>query len=245
MDFKYESRNEYVFKNMNIRINMGEKAAFVGASGCGKSTIIQLLQRFYYPESGNITINGVDIKDFDIHYLRSQFGVVSQEPVLFNGSFKENIVYNMDGVSESALESVAMRANALSFILGDEKVLVKGDNNETGFNRNVGVKGSHISGGQKQRVAIARALLRDPKVLLLDEATSALDSVNEKIVQESLDENMKGKTTISVAHRIDTIKNSDAIYVFEKGCIVESGNYEELVAKKGYFYNLERGIAFV
>lgn len=168
VDFKYESRNEYVFKNMNIKINMGEKAAFVGASGCGKSTIIQLLQRFYFPESGSITVNGIDLKDFDIHYLRSQFGVVSQEPVLFNGSFKENIIYNLENVSDSALENVTMRANALSFILGDEKVLVKENSNETGFNRNVGVKGSHISGGQKQRVAIARALLRNPKVLLLD-----------------------------------------------------------------------------
>lgn len=113
--------------------------------------------------------------------------------------------------------------------------------NKTGFDRGVGVKGSHISGGQKQRVAIARAILRNPEILLLDEATSALDSVNEKKVQESLDEMMKGKTSISIAHRLDTIKNSDEIYVFEKGCIAESGSYSELLAKKGYFYNLERG----
>ena len=219
----------------------------MGTSGCGKSTIIQLLQRFYFPSQGEIKINGVDIKDFDLHYLRSCFGVVSQEPVLFLGSFKENIKYNIEGVSDEEIADAAQQANAISFILGKENMLEEGEENAgvSGFDRNVGVKGSHISGGQKQRVAIARAILRKPKILLLDEATSALDQENEKKVQNSLDRIMEGKTVISIAHKMETIKNCDTISMFEKGKIVESGSYGSLVSLKGHFYNLERGTTFV
>ena len=219
----------------------------MGTSGCGKSTIIQLLQRFYFPSQGEIKINGVDIKDFDLHYLRSCFGVVSQEPVLFLGSFKENIRYNIEGVSDEEIADAAQQANAISFILGKENMLEEGEENAgvSGFDRNVGVKGSHISGGQKQRVAIARAILRKPKILLLDEATSALDQENEKKVQNSLDRIMEGKTVISIAHKMETIKNCDTISMFEKGKIVESGSYGSLVSLKGHFYNLERGTTFV
>lgn len=224
VDFKYDSRNEYVFRNMNLVVPNGQKVAFVGTSGCGKSTIIQLLQRFYFPSRGRITINNIEIKDFDIHYLRSRFGVVSQEPVLFNGTFAENIRYNADNATMADIEKAAVQANAMSFILGNEQTNLTGDNS-TGFNKNVGVKGSHISGGQKQRVAIARTILRNPQMLLLDEATSALDRVNEVKVQESLDKIMQGRTVISIAHRIETIKNSDRIFMFEKGIIVESGTY--------------------
>lgn len=163
---------------MNIKIKTGEKAAFVGTSGCGKSTILQLIQRFYFIEKGKITINGTDIKDFNVHYLRRHFGCVSQEPVLFDGSFKQNIIYNLKNISDEKVHKAAEQANALSFILGDENVLVKEDEGKSGFDRGVGIKGSHISGGQKQRVAIARTILRNPNYLLLDEATSALDSVN-------------------------------------------------------------------
>lgn len=224
VDFKYDSRNEYVFRNMNLVVPNGQKVAFVGTSGCGKSTIIQLLQRFYFPSRGRITINNIEIKDFDIHYLRSRFGVVSQEPVLFNGTFAENIRYNADNATMADIERAAVQANAMSFILGNEQTNLTEDNS-TGFNKNVGVKGSHISGGQKQRVAIARTILRNPQMLLLDEATSALDRVNEVKVQESLDKIMQGRTVISIAHRIETIKNSDRIFMFEKGIIVESGTY--------------------
>ena len=147
------------------------------------------------------------------------------------------------------MTEAALKANAFSFIEGSEQLMgsseEKGYEKNSGFERNVGVKGSHISGGQKQRVAIARAIMRNPEKLLLDEATSALDSENEKKVQHSLDNMMKGKTTISIAHRIETIKNSDKIFVFEKGKIVEEGNYSTLVSAKGYFYNLERGTSFL
>ena len=211
-----------MFEELSLTIQAGKKTAFVGTSGCGKSTIIQLLQRFYFPSQGEIKINGVDIKDFDLHYLRSCFGVVSQEPVLFLGSFKENIRYNIEGVSDEEIADAAQQANAISFILGKENMLEEGEENAgvSEFDRNVGVKGSHISGGQKQRVAIARAILRKPKILLLDEATSALDQENEKKVQNSLDRIMEGKTVISIAHKMETIKNCDTISMFEKGEIV-------------------------
>ena len=244
VDFKYESRNEFVFKHMNIQVRNGKKVAFVGTSGCGKSTIIQLLQRFYFPARGTITIGGIDIKDFDIHYLRSMFGVVSQEPVLFNGSFSDNIRYNKEDATQTQVEEAAKKANATSFILGNEETSVQVHDGKSGFDRSVGVKGSHISGGQKQRVAIARTILRDPQMLLLDEATSALDRANEIKVQDSLDNIMHGRTVISIAHRIETIKNSDEIFMFDKGKIVESGSYHELISKQGHFYNLEKGTSF-
>jgi len=224
VDFQYDGRKGDLFNKFNLKIKEGHKVAFVGVSGCGKSTILQLIARFYIPKEGQILINGIDIKDFDIRYLRSCFGSVSQEPVLFNGSFADNIRYNWTDKTMTDVEKAATKANAISFIVGDEvreegmvrenqrKKPVSGSDsgeedleigkNKTGFDRGVGVKGSHISGGQKQRVAIARAILRNPEILLLDEATSALDSMNEKKVQESLDEMMKGKTSISIAHRL-------------------------------------------
>lgn len=249
--FKYPSRTEYLFKNFSLKIQSGEKVAFVGVSGCGKSTITQLLLRFYDPEEGQITINGVDIREFDVHYLRSKFGVVSQEPVLFDASFEENIRYNLDNISDEKIIAATKKANAYKFIVegGDQmeekKVEEESGTLGRGFDRGVGIKGSHISGGQKQRVAIARAILREPTILLLDEATSALDQENERQVQASLDTIMKGKTSISIAHRISTIKNSNQIYVFGKGEIIEKGHYEELVDKKGFFYKLERGFEFL
>ena len=180
--FRYESRQQDVFSNLSVEILPGHKVAFVGPSGCGKSTIMQLLQRFYQPAAGSITLDGIDIKDFDIHYLRSRFGVVSQEPVLFNASFHENIKYNLTTATERQVRSAAAEANALAFIEGEEKMEgVRQEGTEklgAGFDRSVGLKGSHISGGQKQRVAIARAILREPDILLLDEATSALDADN-------------------------------------------------------------------
>lgn len=171
ISFKYETRQQHVFTNMNLQICPGQKVALVGPSGCGKSTIMQLLQRFYMPDSGKISIDGIDIRDFDIHYLRSKFGVVSQEPALFNASFRDNIRYNLENANQQQIRGAAIEANALSFIEGNEEINLKQDQIEkqgTGFDRNVGIKGSHISGGQKQRVAIARAILRQPEILLLD-----------------------------------------------------------------------------
>ena len=224
-----------------------------------------MILRFYDPSEGEILIDGHNIKDYDIHYLRKAIGVVSQEPVLFNGSFRYNMIYNLENVTEEQMIAAAHEANAYAFIKGEEalegkvepvkKESEKDDKEQKEdetttkekdeFDRSVGIKGSHISGGQKQRVAIARTILRNPVVLLLDEATSALDSANEKKVQDSLDRIMKGRTTISIAHRIDTIKNSDEIDVFDHGQVVEKGTYSELVGKKGYFYNLERGTDFL
>ncbi len=218
---------------------------------------MQLLLRFYDVVSGEIFLDGINILEYDIVYLRGYFGVVSQEPVVFHGTIAENIRYNQDSMTFEQIRRYAEQANALGFIERDENLKQAEDNNlqpgqiaididankksASGFDKNVGSKGTQISGGQKQRIAIARAIAKDPQILLLDEATSALDSENEKIVQESLDRIMKNKTTLVIAHRISTIKDSDVIIVMEEGQIVESGNYQQLMEQKGYFYRLERG----
>jgi ATP-binding cassette, subfamily B (MDR/TAP), member 1 len=197
---------------------------------------------------GEILIDGINIKDYDIHHLRASMGVVSQEPVLFNDSIKENIIYNRFHTTREEMIAAANESNfnpEVEKIEGDATVQKRSDEERhdgTGFDKNVGVKGSHISGGQKQRVAIARVILRQPGLLLLDEATSALDSSNEKKVQDSLDRIMRNKTSITIAHRIDTIRNADQIMVFHLGKLVESGTYEQLMDRKAYFYNLEQGL---
>ena len=234
----------------------------MGPSGCGKSTVQNLIQRFYEPDKGSILIDGIDIKDYDIHHLRASLGVVSQEPVLFNETIEYNIKYNK---TELTYEEIVAAANESNFNPEIEQVEEvnspvkkpkkkkkkqeedqeeKGENKKdgTGFDKNVGVKGSHISGGQKQRVAIARVIARQPTVLLLDEATSALDRANEQKVQDSLDRIMKGRTSISVAHRLETIQNSDQIMVFERGSLVETGSFDSLMQRKGQFYKLEKGL---
>ncbi len=245
--FKYPTRERQIFKGLNLKINASTKVAFVGPSGCGKSTILALLQRFYDPDQGEILIDGINIKQYDLKYLRSCFGVVSQEPVLFNGTIEYNIKYTKKEATDQEMRTAAERANAISFIennefdvIGDEKdaALKYG----TGFHRKVGPKGSQLSGGQKQRIAIARAILKNPSMLILDEATSALDAQNEKTVQEALDKIMAGKTSVIVAHRISTIKDADEIVVFNDGQIIEKGNYKELNEMKGMFYKLERGL---
>jgi ABC-type multidrug transport system fused ATPase/permease subunit len=203
-----------------LKIKEGEKVALVGSSGCGKSTVMQLLLGFYAPTRGEILINGVSISDYDVQHMRRQCGVVGQEPTVFNSSFRDNIRYNAELCSEEDIRGAARKANALDFIEG------KDSEEKSGFDAVVGAKGLHISGGQKQRVAIARVILRNPKMLLLDEATSALDAENERIVQDSLDSIMEDRTIVTVAHRIETIKNSDTIYVIEKGSVVESGTYD-------------------
>lgn len=177
----------------------------MGPSGCGKSTLMQLLQRFY-DCNGLIIIDGVDIKDYDLHHLRSHFAIVSQEPSLFTGTLRENIRYNIDATTEQ-LEACTAKAEARKIV----------DDSREGFDRDVGVLGSQLSGGQRQRVAIARALLRQPQVLMLDEATSALDRETEQKVQANVDKDMQGKTSLVVAHRIETIQNADRIYMFDQG----------------------------
>jgi len=244
VSFKYPTREKQIFKGLSFKINAGSKVALVGPSGCGKSTILALLQRFYDVDHGEIFIDGVSIKNYDLRYLRSCFGVVSQEPVLFNGSIEYNIKYSKENATDEEMKAAAQKANALSFIENNEFDVIEaeGDMQGTGFKRQVGAKGSQLSGGQKQRIAIARAILKNPAILILDEATSALDAQNEKIVQESLDKIMEGKTSVVVAHRISTIRDADEILVFNEGEIIERGNYQELNEIQGTFYKLERGL---
>ena len=247
ISFKYPTRDHQIFQHFNLSIQAGTKVAFVGSSGCGKSTIISLLMRFYEVQEGQILLDGVNIKDYDLTFLRRCFGIVSQEPVLFNGTIDYNIKYVREDADKEEVREAAKAANALEFIEKNQfEVAPTEENNANygkGFERMVGPKGSQISGGQKQRIAIARAIINKPKILLLDEATSALDSKNEEVVQQSLDNIMKGYTSITIAHRLSTVKDADLIYVFDDGKIAEKGTFELLMEKKGLFWALAEGIA--
>ncbi|XP_043923456.1 ATP-dependent translocase ABCB1 [Protopterus annectens] len=229
IQFTYPSRPDVkILKGLNLRINSGQTVALVGSSGCGKSTTVQLLQRFYDPEEGMVTIDEQDIRSLNIKCLREFIGVVSQEPVLFATTIAENIRYGREDVTMEEIEAATKEANAYNFImqLPDK------------FETLVGERGTQLSGGQKQRIAIARAMVRNPKILLLDEATSALDAESEAIVQAALDKVKQGRTTIVVAHRLSTIRNADIIAGFSNGVIVEQGNHEELMQKKGVYHTL-------
>ncbi|KAF2983536.1 hypothetical protein EK904_005729 [Melospiza melodia maxima] len=227
--FNYPSRPDVeILKGLNLKINSGQTVALVGGSGCGKSTTVQLIQRFYDPKEGTVTIDGQDIKSLNIRYLREVIGVVNQEPVLFATTIAENIRYGREDVTMEEIEKATKEANAYDFIM---KLPNK-------FETVVGERGAQLSGGQKQRIAIARALVRNPKILLLDEATSALDTESESIVQAALDKAREGRTTVVVAHRLSTVRNADVIAVFEGGVIKELGNHAELLEKKGIYYKL-------
>ncbi|CAG9561787.1 unnamed protein product [Danaus chrysippus] len=229
VSFHYPSRpNVKILKGINISVSKGQSVALVGHSGSGKSTIVQLISRNYDVIGGSVQIDGNNVKDLSVRWLRSQIGLVGQEPVLFNTTVRENIRYGREDATDEEIEKVAKQANAHEFIM---KLPL-------GYDTVVGERGASISGGQKQRIAIARALVRNPKILLLDEATSALDTTSEAKVQKALDKAQKGRTTIIVAHRLSTIRNVDKIYVFKKGDVVESGSHDELMAKKGYFYDM-------
>ncbi|XP_030604928.1 ATP-dependent translocase ABCB1 [Archocentrus centrarchus] len=229
--FNYPSRPDVsILQGLNLSVKKGETLALVGSSGCGKSTTIQLLERFYDPIDGRVLLDKSDAKDLNIHWLRSQIGIVSQEPVLFDCTLAENIAYgdNSREVSMDEIEAVAKAANIHNFI----------DGLPLRYNTQAGDKGTQLSGGQKQRIAIARAILRNPKLLLLDEATSALDTESERVVQEALDQASKGRTCIIVAHRLSTIQNADRIAVFQGGVVAEEGTHQQLLAKKGVYYML-------
>ncbi|KAL8997483.1 MAG: hypothetical protein Q9169_003263 [Polycauliona sp. 2 TL-2023] len=229
--FRYPTRPEQpVLRGLNLTVKPGQYIALVGASGCGKSTTIALMERFYDPLSGGIFVDGKDISSYSINDYRGFLALVSQEPTLYQGSVRDNILLGTDreDVPEEAIVQACKDANIYDFITSLPD----------GFATIVGSKGSMLSGGQKQRIAIARALLRDPKVLLLDEATSALDSESEKVVQAALDAAAEGRTTIAVAHRLSTIQKADIIYVFDQGRIVEQGTHDHLLRIRGKYYEL-------
>uniref|UniRef100_A0A8C5IMY4 Bile salt export pump n=1 Tax=Junco hyemalis TaxID=40217 RepID=A0A8C5IMY4_JUNHY len=227
--FNYPSRPDIkTLDNLNMVIKAGETTAFVGSSGAGKSTTIQLIQRFYDPTDGMITLDGHDIRSLNIQWLRSQIGVVEQEPVLFATTIAENIRYGRDEATMEDIIQAAKQANAYNFIMDLPQK----------FDTHVGEGGSQMSGGQKQRIAIARALVRNPKILLLDMATSALDNESEAIVQEALHKARLGRTAISIAHRLSAIKAADVIIGFEHGRAVERGTHEELLQRKGVYFML-------
>jgi len=200
-----------------------QTVALVGENGCGKSTIIALLERFYDPDSGMVTLDGVDIKGLKVSWLRRQMGLVSQEPVLFNDTIRANIAYGKQGdATEEEIVAAAKAANAHRFISALPE----------GYGTRAGERGAQLSGGQKQRVAIARAVLRDPRILLLDEATSALDAESERAVRKALDRAAAGRTTVVVVHRLSTIRGADAIAVLRDGAVVAQGTHEQLMASR-------------
>ncbi|KAF8746719.1 P-loop containing nucleoside triphosphate hydrolase protein, partial [Rhizoctonia solani] len=231
--FRYPTRpGVRVLRNLNLVVEPGTYIALVGASGSGKSTVIQLIERFYDPLAGKVTLDGQDISELNVQEYRKHIALVSQEPTLYSGTIRFNILLGAnkphDQVTQTEIEQACRDANILDFINGLPQ----------GFDTEVGGKGSQLSGGQKQRIAIARALLRNPKVLLLDEATSALDSTSEKVVQAALDNAAKGRTTIAIAHRLSTIQNADRIYYIKDGKVAEAGTHDELLALRGGYFEL-------
>ncbi|EAX89771.1 ABC transporter family protein [Trichomonas vaginalis G3] len=229
VSFMYPSRNVFALNDVSFQIKSGQNVAFVGHSGSGKSTIVQLIERFYDVTEGAITIDGHDIKDIDPRWLHKQLSLVSQEPSLFHGTIKENVLYGVfEAKTDEEIMDALEQANAKKFIM-------KFDDS---INHQVGDRGSILSGGQRQRIAIARAVMKNPKILITDEATSALDSESEKKVQSALDKVLIGRTGIAVAHRLSTVISCDVIFVIDSGKIVEQGKHAELVEKGGAYYNL-------
>jgi len=226
--FLYPKNKQMVLREVSLKIKDGESVAFVGRSGAGKTTLIRLLLRFYNVSSGQIKIDGVDIKKMRKSDLRSLMGVVPQEPVMFNNSIEFNLTYGKENAKKDEVREVARKANILEFIEGLPKK----------WKTEVGERGIKLSGGQKQRLAIARALLADPKILIFDEATSNLDSESEKMIQKALWEVAKKRTVIIIAHRFSTIRNVDKIVVLSNGGVVETGKHEELIKNEGIYAKL-------
>lgn len=230
-EFHYASRpNSAVLQKLNLDIRPGQKVALVGVSGCGKSTCLQLLVRFYDTTGGTVHVNEADVRSQRLDKLRNQIGIVSQEPSLFDRTIAENIAYgdNTRDVQRADIIEAAKQANIHQFV----------STLPLGYDTRLGSKGTQLSGGQKQRVAIARALMRQPRVLLLDEATSALDMESEKVVQAALDAASVGRTCVTIAHRLTTIVNCDVIFVLHGGRVVERGTHKELLAQHGRYHRM-------
>ena len=228
VDFRYKDNDEKILKNINLVAKKGETVALVGNSGGGKSTLVNLIPRFFDVDAGMITIDGINVKNYKIKSLRKKIGIVPQETFLFGGTVLENIKYGNQKASVEEIIEAAKKANAHEFI---EKL-------EQGYETEIGERGVKLSGGQKQRISIARAILENPQILILDEATSALDNESEQLVQDALEKLMKGKTTFVIAHRLSTIINSDKIVVIQQGEIKEVGSHEELLDKDGIYKSL-------
>lgn len=228
VSFRYNKKLDYVLKNFNLDIKAGKNIALVGPSGGGKTTVCALIPRFYDVSEGGIFVDGKNIKDFSLYSLRNNIGIVQQDVYLFSGTIMENIRYGKPDATEEEIIEAAKLASAYDFIMELEE----------GFDTYVGERGVKLSGGQKQRISIARVFLKNPPILILDEATSALDNNSEAVIQESLEVLSKGRTTITIAHRLTTIQNADMIVVMTADGIVEKGSHEELMENKAYYYNL-------
>ena len=226
LSFHYEDAEELVLNDINFTIDKGKIIAFVGPSGGGKSTLVDLIPRFYDPSSGRILIDGIDIKEYDIQSLRSMMGIVTQETILFNESIKNNIAYGLSDYPFEKIVEASKTANAHDFIMQMPE----------GYDTVIGERGVKISGGQRQRISIARALLKNPEIMIFDEATSALDNESELLVQEAIDRLMVNRTTFVIAHRLSTIRNASLILVLDKGKIIQSGNHEELIKQENGLY---------
>jgi len=227
VSFRYPE-GDFVLRNVDLEIRPGEMVALVGSSGAGKSSLANIIMRFYDPTKGRVEVDGQDVREVTLHSLRSQIGLVPQETILFGGTVKDNILYGRFDATDEEVVKAAKTANAHDFIMALPR----------GYDSDVAERGVKLSGGQRQRIAIARAVLKDPRILILDEATSSLDTESEALVQEALARLMEGRTTLVIAHRLSTIRSADRVVVLEKGTIVEQGKHEELLARKGLYTKL-------